>query len=249
MVFTRSARVIINGDSICDPNFPYQLWLPIVTAISGYYSGTGPFAPSPPRYPPGGVCPPIFVNRAVTSEALEQTLTHIDADLACCRFTHALLGTFINDAAGITIGSYDQAHVLSNLDAMVAKYKAAGITQMLCVGPLCDGELYPSGQNNPAIGPTMDANIDALDAALAIRIPTYNGGGFTAEYVPLRGPVYATLEPQLNTAANGFADPHGLANGPLCTPLIPPSTIPGLHPNCTGRYYCNQQVWPKIVLS
>ncbi len=247
MNVVRTDKFLILGDSIADPAFTFQIFLPMTAQIVGHYAGTGAVFGDVLANPAGGVRPPTFVNCAVTSQTTNEILAGLAANLALNpgSYTGVIIGTFINDAALINAGSMTLADLQNNLTAIYSACASAGITKALAVGPLCDGEKYPTGQNG-----AIDTAIDNVNSTLTTFIPTLASGGIaTSEYVDLRTTVYAVQEPIYNTLANGYANPPGLADGPLCIPVIAPGVIPGLHPNAFGRSFCTTEIMKKVTFT
>lgn len=246
MNIVRTDVFMEEGDSIVDPAYPYQSNYCIKQRIVGHYANpTGaPYNDGPPAYPAGGLRAPVFVNCAISGSTTNEILARMPANLAKNAYTGLWINDGVNDGALIRDGSMTMKQFTDNVTAIYALAKGAGMTKGFWTGPMCNGEKYPSGQNTAGEDPFLDD----IDAELAALIPSFAGGGFTSDYVPTRA-AWALLEPQFNTAANGYADPHGLTNGPLCTPLISPSTIEGLHQNRTGCMYINIEQSKKIFLT
>lgn len=209
---SRNMVALIEGDSINDPTLFYVAFSGLRVAIDSFYN-----SPSGSSYRR-----PTWVNHAVSGTTTTNVAGRIAADLAVNAYTHVFLHIGVNDAQlGVPL-----ATTQANCNTIKAACASAGV-QLFVVGPLCDGEKWPTGQN------AFDASLDAIDAAMAT---IFSGANIT--YISSRTNIYAVQEPIFNTPGPG-------APSNIITHLIAASG-PGLHPNQGGQTFYTKLCLPLI---
>lgn len=219
---------ILEGDSIVDTRFSYQIFAypiariykTLAPTIAPPVVGTWPPTPvaSVKAWPPTPVAsvkawpptvadtkPPQTYNLGINGSTTAQLAARIAADIAAVPGATAFLCHIgINDSRTAVLVST----TLTNLTTVDSALVAAGITKKFLSGPLCNGEKWPTGQNDV----TIDAAIESLDAALVTWAAAH---GWT--YVSQRQAVYAVQEPLTNTPGPGatsasvcFGDVNGI---------------------------------------
>jgi hypothetical protein len=202
---TRTSSILIEGDSINDLSLPYQCMNAVLAYIDSQYMA------------PGGNSfrRPVHVSKATSGATTTTVATRIAGDLAGNVYTHALIQAGINDSqTGVP-----QATSVANVTAILTACVAAGV-KGIWIGPFCNGEKSPTGQN---AFDTTNPGIDLLDTALATLVPSFAGW----QYISVRQLVYTVREPVLNAAQ---------ANSGVLTALVAASG-PGIHPNPSGSAF------------
>jgi hypothetical protein len=207
---TDTSVILIEGDSDTDPALTYQALNGVRSYIYGKFNtGRG-----------NTFRVPKILNKATNGATTTTVAGRIAPELAVNPYTHVIFFLGINDPRNsITLGT-SQANVATILTACSGK-------SVLWAGPLCSGELWPTGLN------AFDAGIDALNAALITRIPAAGG-----VYVDVRTGVYGVREPLLNTAS------PGVAIGPLTRP-----DAAATHFNETGAAFVTQAITPFLTFA
>lgn len=217
LTVTRASHILIEGDSINDQALQYQCMNATLAWIDSNY-----------LVPSGNAWRrPTHVNKSVTGQSTTSIAGRIVADIATGVFTHVLLQIGINDSQL----SISQATSIANANTILTACRNAGLPG-IWIGPLCNGEKWPTGQN--ALDLT-NPGIDLLDNALATLVPTYPGWS----YISTRKLVYAVAEPTLNP---------GQLNSGVLTGLVAASG-PGLHPNPSGAALITPLVQAQIAFA
>jgi hypothetical protein len=179
----------------------------------------------------------VTYNRAVPGSLSADVARRIGAEIAANpHITVWILNVGVNDV----FLKIPLAKTLANMTTILNAIQASGVTKVIVSGVFAIGEKYPSGQNDAGFDPA----IDAMDAAVASLVATYPGN----VYVSQRQLVYGLLEPQLNTAAKGYADPNGLTHGPLTLGSDPNALHPVGNQVGGGSWYCSQALLSKITI-
>jgi hypothetical protein len=236
ITISRTDKIGIEGDSIADGHYPYQIFRMVIATMNNTWNPmTSPRALWPPpqtapgflnmtpvaqpghtptAWPPAVAAEgalPIVWNAAVSGAIASDVDGRIAAELtAHSGTTVVFLHVGRNDAAVHT----SEATWIATMTSIFGKIQAAGITKVIADTPLANGEKWPSGQNADA---TADALLDQYATGLLALCVTYS-----FECADLRDNVYAVEEPIYNLPSPGTAigplcpgDPNGIGIHPL----------------------------------
>ena len=215
---TRNFLGLIEGDSTNDLSLPYQVLNQVKAQVDSFY-----MSPSGTNWRR-----PAWVNKAVTGTTSSSVAGRIVADLAQNPYTHCFCMIGINDSQ---TGPVSQATSMANMAAIATACKNAGVI-LVVIGPFCNGEKSPTGQNSlDTTNPGIDLFNGGAPAQVAANQPN-------SVYIDVRTLIWAKQEPILNAAQAN--------SGALCAFVA--ASGPGIHPNPLGATMICQAVMAQLSL-